>query len=464
MAGLSDIFSELLDQENEYYNARDFGSEYSGPADEGEDFFTSKEIVKMKEHPETNPGIDLPSGPVEIEEELGHFKRYTTKRQHKYTETEMKAIEASCVNTIVHDYSEHDKYHLSDEERARNDSLQELSIKLSSLKRIYRKVDEYVEAMRVVVEAWELLERKENYLHTQEEFFKLVSEGKIYHNNIIMPKFKGKGKYNMDTIIKYISNPELDPKDLVPLKDEQHDPWYDQFLAEENGEAETKEETMERLLSPDEVQFIIDNADNPPQFKVKDIQSKYIKGYDVRQFRSGKRKKKISKKDKYTMESVHDILTKLQANPNNRSSDNRSYLVTNSLFEPEKRERSVWDDMRYEGSWTDKGALFLYDIAVREELMRQHIPGNSYKTFADRELNEFFKVLESNGVSVIELRRNMNMEPDKLSAAETKREKKQNRKIESSVLQRLTKLNNNPKFKKLVAKAEKAVNEQIKEY
>ena len=41
---------------------------------------------------------------------------------------------------------------------------------------------------------------------------------------------------------------------------------------------------------------------------------------------------------------------------------------------------------------------------------------------------------------------------------EDKRTKKENKKIESALLQRITKLNNSPKFKKIVGKAENALN------
>lgn len=461
MSDLSDIYQGLLDQESSFFSSLEFGDEYAG-ADEGEDFLTSKEIVKLKEHPETNPGIVLPDGPVEIEETFQHFKRYSTRREHKYTEKEMNEIRESCIHTIVHDFSEFDEYHMSDEERARHDSLQELGIKINSLKRIYRKVDQYIEAMRIVVEAWEILEKKENFLHTPDEFFSLVSSGRIYHNRILMPKLKGMNKYNIDTIIKYISNPELDPKDLVPTKESKRDSWYDQFIEEEE-DYETEEEMMERLLSPEEVQFIIDNADNPPAFQVRDIKPKYIRGYDRRSF--GKPKKKMKKKERYTAESVHDILNKIQSNPDNRGQEmNRSFLVTNSLFEPQKKEKDIWDNLRFDGSWADDDAVFLYDLAVREELMKEHIPGNAYVTFADREVSKFFKILEENGVNVIELRRKMNMTDDSLKAQTTKKERKENKKRESAILQRISKLNESPKFKKLAAKAEEDINNQLKDY
>lgn len=282
-----------------------------------------------------------------------------------------------------------------------------------------------------------------------------------------MPKLKGIDKYNIDTIIRYISNEDLDPKDLVPLKETRRDPWYDQFADDSDEDVETEEEEMMRLLSPEEAKYITDNEENPPEIEVKELKYKYVKGYDRKGFKSKKEKKKLKKKERYTTDSVHDILNKIQSNPNNRGGDynyNRSFLVTNSMFERPKEERSIWDDLRYEGSWTDDDALYLYDLGVKEELMKQKVPGNSYVSYADRDIGRFFKILEENNMNVVELRRRMNMTSENLQARESNKKKKENKKIESAILQRITKLNDNPKFKKLAEKAEKAINKQISEY
>jgi len=50
------------------------------------------------------------------------------------------------------------------------------------------------------------------------------------------------------------------------------------------------------------------------------------------------------------------------------------------------------------------------------------------------------------------------------TARKKQRKKKENRKMESQIIQRITKQNNDPKFKKLVAKAEKALNRAAEEY
>lgn len=437
---------------------------YDPNDEESEDFLTSKEIVKMQQDQgKAEDGVvQLPKGPVEIEEDV-HFKRYSKRREHRYTESELEAIRESCESTIVHDYSEYDNYHLSDEERARNDSLNELRMKLNGLTKMYRKIDKYIEAMRVVVEAWELLEKRDNFAQTREEFFKMVAEGKIYNNSILMPKMRGLDKFNMDLVIRYISNPELDPTDLVPAETKKpQDSWYEQF--EDDEDEETEEEEMERLLSPDEVQYILDNIDNPPKIKVQDIKPRLIRGYDHRTIT---KKKKLRKKERFIADNLHPLLTKIQSNPANRNDGigiPRTYLLTSSIFEPEKKQHDFWDDLYFDGSWTSKDDLFLYDMAVREEMLKQHPAGDRYGTYADRELKEFFRIMEQNGINVVELRRRMNMSEQQEKVRESKKVKRENRKIESNLLQRITKLNGDPKFKKLIAKAEKAIAEQIEEY
>ena len=428
--------------------------------DDSESFMTSKEIVENKEKLEKQGvSINIPIESPDIEEEV-HFKRYTKKKAHKYTEAEMTAIRESCVATIVHDYGEHDIYHMSDEERRKNDMLADLSMKLAGVKRAYRRVDQYVEAMRIVVEAWELLE-KNNYVHTKDEFFEMVAEGTIVSNRIIMPKLKKADQYNMDTIIKYISNPELDASDLMPKTEKVRDCWYDQF---DDIDEETADEMTQRLLSPEEVQYILDHDDNPEELVTKDIKRKYIKGYDNRNQiisrRNSDKKKKINKNEKEIIQDTHDILNKIQSNPANRMNEDcsRSYMLTHSMFEIPKKEKSMWDDLYFTGSWTNKNDLFLYDLITEEERLKQHPPREVYVTYGDKELSNFFRIMEANGVSTLELQRRMNATPEDIKTTEAKQIKKENKKIESELIQRITKLNNSPKFKKIVAKAEKALN------
>lgn len=456
---LEDMYMDLI-SEAASFEGINSSDQYQYNDDDGEDFMTSKEIIKNEETiKEKFGGLPAVGGDNDIEEDV-HFKLYNKKHVHKYTDKEMQEIRTSCENTIVHDYGEHDIYHLTDDERAENDMLAELSLKLGTLKRTYRKVDQYIEAMRIVIQAWKLLEQN-NYIHTKDEFFKLVAEGKIVSNRIIMPKLKNMDKYNIDMIIKYISNPDADPTDLLPKKEEVHDSWYDQFMEDDNENDENEIDEMERLLSPEEAQWLVDNIDNPPMMKVHYIKPKMIRQYENNSgFRSRFKKKKYSKKKRYEIESLNNILKKIETNPNNRDDldYNRSYIVTNSMFDDGKKEKSFWDDLYYDGSWVNKNDLFLYNMAIREEILKQHPPRERYLTYADKELSSFFTSLEACGVNVVELRRKMDTTGSDIADIEKQEVKRSNKKLESAVLQRITELNKSSKFKKIVGKAEDALN------
>ena len=431
--------------------------------DDMDEVFTSNEIVKLKLDPKSDLSeVKVPKGPITIEEDV-HFKRYNKKGHvHKYTEQEMEAIRKENLTTIVHDYSEFDMYHQSDEERAKNDSLIEIRAKLQGTRTSYTKVDQYIEAMRLIVQAWELTEQKENFIYSEEEFFKLVGQGRIFLYGIALPKLRKMDRYDIDAIIRYICNPELDPKDLLPIKEEKKE--FDWFEEEDDPDESPTDKAM-RLLSPEEAAWINEHEDNLPTIKVHDIKSKYIKGYDNKNFNA--KKSKLSKKEKKFVSGLHDLLNKIQSNKSNRRDRDEwtsSWYVTSSMFEPPKKEKDFWDDLYFDGSWTNKNDLMLYDLAIQEELDNQHPVGERYVTNSDKRISEFFKTMEDNGINVIELRRRMNMTDDVVRKQESKKVKRNNKKIEAALIQRISKLNNDPKFKKLVTKAEKAINDKISEY
>ena len=445
-----DRYQDLLDEEEAAHGLMQFNKPIND--DEVDMLFGSEDIAEMQDKLPDVPDVITPKGPVKAEEEV-HFHRYTTRRQHKYTEKEMEAIRESCKASIVHDYAASDMFHMSDEERAANDLLAEIRMKLHGIKSTYSKVDQYIRAMRVVVEACEMIEQKANFLHSEEEFFSMVANGKIYISGVPMPRLRKADRYNPEVLIKYISNPDLDPEDLV-YKDRYADSFYT------DDPEESDEERMYRLIDENECQYINDNVDDPPMMRVKKIKRKYIKGYDRKSIFSSKKKKKESKKDRYMRESLHDLLNKIQSNPlNNGSGYSSSWMLTNGLFDTDKEEKDPFD-----GSWTDENDLLIYDMAVRDKMLDQHPAGERYLTNQDKELQTFFRTMEENGINVVELRRIMNMGEDQVKRAESKKVRRDNKKIEAALVQRIEKLNGNEKFRKLVAKAEKAINKQMSEY
>lgn len=447
-----EMYEKLLANELEANEQRKLGQHsphlmnWNDDGDE-EVFVTSEEIVKNnKMTGKRNKDLSINDGVIE---ETAYFKRYTKRRKYKYTEKEIEEIRNSCRNTIVHDYGKYDIYHISDNERERNDQLSEISMKLARLKRIYLKVDQYIEAMRVVFEAWNIL-GKVNYLHSKEEFFEMIADGRIVSNRIIMPKLRRIKQYDIDMIIKYISNPELDPSHLLPIKTD------DSLLEEEDYE--TEEEEMKRLLSEDEAKYLLERIDNPEEMPVRNIKPSLIKGYDRRNV---KKKKNESKKKKYIRKSLYEILNKIQNGPGMKELG-MSYSLTNSLFEPEKEEKSFWDKLKFTGSWSDDDQVKLYNLMIEDEIMNQIAVGERYLTNSDIELRKFYNILEENGVSVIELRRKIDESNNDEIRSKEKYKKKENKKMENAIIQRISKLNNNPKFKKIAKKAENDLNNIIR--
>lgn len=428
------LYNSLLELEN---------SENPSSTDDGEDFITSKDIAKMKKKEEDDGPLEL-SNPMKIEEEI-HFRRFTQKRKYKYTETEMAAIKEGCKYTLVHDYGPMDIYHISDEERRKNDQLAEISLKLSRLKRTYRRVDQYIEAMRTVYEAWEIL-AKSNYVHTKEEFFRLVSKGKIISNRILMPKLKGINKYNMDMIIAYISNPELDVSKLAPKKE-------DDYLFEEEEE-ETEEEEMCRLLSEDEVRYILAEDEEVPSIRIQNLDKKYVKGYD-RNVRFGKKKKeKRGKKFQEIKEDTSDMLKKIQRSVGNRYSFS-SYSLTNNIFKADNKKKSVIDERFYNfGSWRDDANMELYNLSLFNEFLDIKDPSNPYMRNADLLKNHVFDKMDEMGMNTIEVRKRISETNAEKLAEEKRRTAKSNKKREKKLMEKVVALNKNKKFNKLVEKNE----------
>lgn len=445
MKDFYDLYDDLFDQANGINQSNE---------DDSEEFITGAELAKMNNNP--NFDINAPKGvnKDDIEESV-HFKRYSKRREHKFTEKEMEEIRNSCRNTIVHDYSEHDIYHMSDEEREKADSLRSISMKVASLKRIYRKPDQYIEAMRIYVDAWQVLEKEENFLYSKSEFFKMVHDGRIYSNRLIKPELKGATKIDDETLILYLSNPQLDSKDFVIKQEKVYDDWSGWDDEEDD---ETEEEKMQRLLSPEEIEWLTKYSDNPPPIEVKPIKKKYIKSYLSGEYNKRGRKKKknkMSKYEKYSMKNLHTLLRKIESNPNNRDYSQRSHMLTNSMFVLPEREKTFWDDLFYDGSWADKYGCELFDIYVNELIMEQRIPGSTYITYGDRSLSLIFKDLEESGNNVLNLRRVMNKDVEYRQDEEVRESKKKNLKREKAIYNRILNLTQSDKFKKTVEKVNK---------
>lgn len=453
------MYNELMNEINRdsgtlpfQSNNKSYQSKRFNENDEDTEVFMTS-VEKIKEERKNDEIIEgkrnLVTGDIE---ESVVFKRYGKQREHRYTQQEMDAIIESCKTVIVHDYGERDMYHISDEERLRHDQLADVALKLGGLKRIYRRVDQYVEAMRIVYQAWNILATS-NYLHSRDEFFEGVASGHIISNRIIQPKLKKIDNYNADKLIQYISDTSLDPRDLLP---EEEDP-YDQFYTEEEYEAE-----QARLLSPEEIEYMVNyNEEESEGLIVKDIKWKYIGHGSSRSDKKDKKgKKKLKKSEKKIRNSVSALVSKI-SNGNHYKTYGYSYGITEDIFK-KITNRSIYDDVRFDGSWTNDDAVEIYDLAISEEILSDHPDNERYMTYGDKELQGFFHTMEKHGMNVVELRRRISGDQSGYNVEKQKANKKENKRIESSLINRINNLSKNDKFKKLVTKAEKKLEEYRK--
>ena len=440
-----EMYENLINMSNNKLNS---GTKFN--EDEIETFIFGSEIEERQDKLDTGEKL---SSKKEIPIDTNvHFKRFRNTRVHKYTEYELEQIRESCKRTIVHDYGENDHYHFSEEKRIRlNPFPQEIADKLAGIRSIYAKVDQYIYAMRIVYQAWEIL-AKENYLHSREEFFKLVGKGKIYSTRIIMPKLRKMNQYNLDLIIHYISNPDLDPSDLV-MKEIDYDD--DDFFDEE-----TEIEKMKRLFSLEELEMM-EQKTPVDNIRIQSMNEKFIKGYHNRNVKSNKKRKNENKHERYSKDHLSILLNKIQNSKMYQDQYGFSFMATNNIFEPEKESKSVFDKVRFDGNWADDDAVELYELILHEEMLKEYPAGERYRTYGDLELNEIWKTMEAHGMNVTEFRRRIGESDERETRRIIAREKKENKIKESQIIQRITKLNNDEKFKKIIKKTEKALNEEI---
>ena len=416
---------QYLKMFNEMNNSLDFKSNRFNSEDVEEFSFNNEKESTEKQKSNSSVPID----------EMVHFKRYSVRRERNYTEKEMTEIKSKCQNTIVNDYGANDFYHTSDEERQKNDNLAEIAMKLASVKSLYRRLDQYIEAMRIVYKAWELLS-EQNVVHSKKEFFKMVAKGEIISHRIIIPQLKNIKKYNMDLIIRYISNPELDVSIFAPKND------YEEYIEEEDFE-----EQMFRMLSPEDITYIQERNEHPEQveqMKVTELPNKLMKNY-----LQPKSNKKI-KLHQQTFNKIVDATRKIGSNGSQT-------IFGSSLFDI-KKDKSVYDKIEFKSSWRKSKDADFFNMLIDEAILDE--PANRYKSKADLKMNDFYNELDRAGInwrqSVSYL---SNLTPFNQEQDENKI--KENKKIEKSILKRIAEMNKNPKFIDLVKKAENRLTEYM---
>ena len=164
-----------------------------------------------------------------------------------------------------------------------------------------------------------------------------------------------------------------------------------------------------------------------------------------------------AKVDEMTRKDVHRILNAIQMDPNNfrGSGMDRSYIAANTWFGPHEEEETFYDKLKFKGSWSNKYDKKLHDVYEKIKLLDEPTHSYRYRTYAEESFNKYCESMERNGFSTIEYRQRLSI-PMEQEIVQTNK-LKTNRKTEARIIDRVMKLNNNPKFKKLIDKAEHAL-------
>lgn len=171
------------------------------------------------------------------------FKKKTSVFIPEHRIEEMKK-EFDCV--VVRDFG--DDYHLSEEERNEKNKFYQAFKKFNRMKKKYRKLDEYVIAMREALQCLDFV-AENNGVYSSEEFKKLFLRKKIYISGLEFPKLIGRERKNIswEYLTEFILS-NNDPKDILPKKN------GDELLSEEDYETQ-----KEILFSEDELKYILES-------------------------------------------------------------------------------------------------------------------------------------------------------------------------------------------------------------
>lgn len=152
--------------------------------------------------------------------------------------------EFDCV--VVNDFG--DEYHLSEEERIAKNKFYEAFKVFSKCKHKYRKLDEYVKAMREALKCLDFVAQN-NGVYPPDEFKKMYFRNKIVINGLTLPQFKGRERKTIswDYLTDFILS-DRDPSEILP--NNKHDEILTPDELEELEDKLFSEGELERILRP----------------------------------------------------------------------------------------------------------------------------------------------------------------------------------------------------------------------
>lgn len=168
-----------------------------------------EEKKKKRVHPERED-------PNDVTKYVSYRPRHHERARIRLTEKEIEDRRKLYSQVVVHDFG--DSYHMSEEEREKNNQWYRLSRELSQVKSQYKRLDKFILAYRKVLSVVKIIAEK-NIVMSSDKFVKKVIAGDIRINGVKFPKLlmpkKKRKEMNWDLITQYIVNEKLDPMELM---------------------------------------------------------------------------------------------------------------------------------------------------------------------------------------------------------------------------------------------------------
>ena len=263
---------------------------------------------------------------VVSDEERKEVKRVFEKKDVYIPEYQIQKFLEDFDCVVVHSFGDkNDDYHLSEEEREKNNSYYAAFNKLRRMKKIYRKIGDYITAVRETFKVIDIV-AETNGVYDKEKFLKMYYKGDIEIAGIRFPKYKGKDrkKLNWNYLSEFIFSGE-DPKKFTNVD-------LDDLDEDENL---TEEEKRRRYYTDEEWNYINTPLSlNETRYEVElfDVDedevgnTNTVISYDLAET------KKLIKKSPDIAYMIKDIRKRKKLRDNIRSASSYGYGYNDSIY------------------------------------------------------------------------------------------------------------------------------------
>jgi hypothetical protein len=181
------------------------------------------------------------------EEEILHNKKLKPVYMSEERINNLKArYDCVCVNEFG------DDYHLSEDERRSNNQFYDAFKKFSKFKHKYRKLPEYIDAMREGLKCLDFVAERNGFF-SKEEFKDLVAKKKIIVTGLQFPKYTGKDRKKLDWkfVNEYILSDEPS-ENVFGISHRYDEDVEDPVLTDEEKEIVLTPLTEEEIMAEEE--------------------------------------------------------------------------------------------------------------------------------------------------------------------------------------------------------------------